>query len=146
MDHAQDIAELVSLALTFPTIILAIGVITHWGPQAWHAFKIHRDDRTATQWLILGITVGFIGALLDNLYWSIPWSASYVGSEHTGWLVSYGVFFNIPFRQVAGVYAAYCHLFAFFKAKKSGQSKLLVFGLLSLLVGLSYIAVLSLVR
>jgi hypothetical protein len=101
-------AELVSLALTVPTVFLAIGVVMLWGPAAKDAIKSR--PMTAEQWFITGVVVAFLGSVGDNVYWSIPWTASYTGSKHTDYLMSSGVYFNVVLRQTAGIIAAFCHL------------------------------------
>ena len=116
---AQEIAEFTSLTLTVPTIVLAIGVIYMWGPAAWRAIKA-RDRNSSHGWFIIGVVVGFLGGLLDNAFWSVPWTASYFGAENVNELMSLGVYFNIFFRQSAGIVAAYCHLRA---AQMTGGSR-----------------------
>lgn len=101
-------AELISLTLTLPTIVTGVAVIILWGRPAVDAI---RDGKLSSQgWFVVGVSAGFLGAVLDNLYWSIPWTASYFGSPHTQSLMSSGVYFNIFTRQLSGTFAAYCHL------------------------------------
>ena len=58
----------------------------------------------------MGVAIGFIGAMLDNIYWFMPWTASYIGHPSFVDLTNAGVFFNVFFRQGLGIAAAYCHL------------------------------------
>jgi len=104
----QHIAELISLGMTFPTIVLAAAVIYTWLPSARAAIK--SDCPSAQDWFIVGVVAGFTGSLFDNLYWFLPWTAAYFGHESFAPLVECGVFFNIIFRQGLGICAAYCHL------------------------------------
>lgn len=101
-------AEAVSLAMTIPTVMLGLGVVYLWGGAAIKSLK----DKTLDShgWFILGVVVSFVGSVLDNLYWAIPWTSSFIGSDNTSFLMSIGVYFNIFFRQGAGIFAAYCHL------------------------------------
>lgn len=92
---------------------MGLGVVFYWGPQAWQAWCTPKSQRSATQWLILGVCVGFLGGVLDNGYWGLAWTASYLTSPHQERLFQSGVYFNIPFRQLAGMFAAYCHLQSF---------------------------------
>lgn len=100
----QHTAELVSLALTIPTVILAGVVVKVWGPAIKHKPVLAND------WFILGVVIGFVGAFLDNLYWAIPWTAKTLDLEIADELWTGGVYFNIFFRQGMGILAAYCHL------------------------------------
>lgn len=102
--------------MTVPTVVLGAGVVYLWGPSAIRA--VRKGALDAQGWFIVGVVVAFIGAVLDNLYWSVPWAASYLGLEVTGALMSSGVYFNIFFRQASGILAAYCHLRA---AAMSGE-------------------------
>jgi len=104
----QNIAELTSLALTFPTVVLAFAVIYMWLPSARIAWK--KTDKTGQDWFVMGVAIGFIGAVLDNIYWFMPWTAAYLGDPAFQTLTNAGVFFNIFFRQGMGLCAAYCHM------------------------------------
>ena len=106
---SHHIAESLSLAMTIPTITLAISVIYLWGPSAREA--LFKNSRDANQWFILGVVGGFIGATLDNAYWFLPWSASFIGeSQLFQSLTEAGIYFNVVFRQGLGIFAAYCHI------------------------------------
>jgi hypothetical protein len=64
-------------------------------------------------WIICGITIGFLGNAVDNLYWLIPWTSHYLEMPFTTNLIEFGVFPNIIFRQLMTTIAAYCHIRAF---------------------------------
>jgi hypothetical protein len=104
----QNIAELISLGLTFPTVILAFAVVYMWLPSARKAWL--SASKTGQDWFVMGVAIGFIGAALDNIYWFMPWTASYISDPAFQTLTNAGVFFNIFFRQGLGILAAYCHL------------------------------------
>lgn len=104
----QEIAEVASLALTLPTVVLGIAVVWIWGPPAVRAIRagMGRGD----DWLVLGVVMGFAGAIGDNLYWGLAWGAKLFGYDAADDLFRFGVFSNIPFRQGLGIAAAYCHI------------------------------------
>lgn len=104
----QDFAELLSLVLTAPTIILSVWVVALFYKLAWTA--LIAKNKTSTQWFVLGIAAGFIGSVMDNLYWGVAWTASFLSIDVADTLFQFGVFSNIPFRQLAGTVAAYCHI------------------------------------
>lgn len=105
---AHELAELVSLGATVPTVALAIAVVYRWGVPALAAFQ--KVKRSAEDWFIIGVAAGFCGAVLDNLYWAIPWTLDYMDHPSSGAWMSSGVYFNIFFRQGLGIYAGYCHV------------------------------------
>jgi hypothetical protein len=84
----QKISEAVSLGLTVPTIILSLAVVRAWGPRVW--FAVQQGKMSEAQWLILGVSISFVGAFLDNLYWSIPWTLHYISSTTRRVLVPVG--------------------------------------------------------
>jgi hypothetical protein len=108
MMNLQDIAELISLGLTFPTVVLAFTVIYMWLPSARKAWQ--NTNKTGQDWFVMGVAIGFVGAALDNIYWFMPWTAAFIGDPSFQTLTNAGVFFNIFFRQGMGIAAAYCHI------------------------------------
>lgn len=114
-DHTvlAKFAEGLSIFLTSPTIWLGIGILHLWGPSALRTLHKNSDNRDASEWLILGITVAFLGSVFDNGYWGIVWSASFSGSDKFGGLMTYGPLVNVVVRQAAGIYAAHCHIMAY---------------------------------
>lgn len=138
----QKIAELISLGMTFPTVVLAIAVVYVWFPSARNAAL--KSNKKAHDWFTVGVVIGFAGSILDNIYWFIPWTASFLGHPAFETLTNAGVFFNVFFRQGCGIAAAYCHVKA---AGLSGNtSSRFVNQLLasSYLVGFAYSTVLIL--
>lgn len=108
MSTSHHAAELASLVLTAPTLILAFAVLWIWGPAAKAAV---RQGMTSSQdWFLIGVCLGFVGSFIDNLFWAFPWTASFLGLDSQGTLFEMGVYFNIPFRQGLGILAAFCHL------------------------------------
>lgn len=109
--NLHEAAEIISIALTLPTVFLSAWVVLIFFGQAQSALRESPALRKPVGWFAMGITVGFAGSVLDNIYWGVAWSACYVECY---WLQSvlfkYGVFSNVPFRQVAGIMAAYFHL------------------------------------
>lgn len=141
----NDYAEMLSLVLTWPTVVIGIGVLAHWGRDAWEAFKVKGKDRSPTQWLILGVAIGFLGSVVDNAYWGIAWTADFTNHESRDFWFRHGVWPNIPFRQAAGAYAAYCHLRSYYAANKAGNRKLVFYVVMSFMVGVLYVLACSLV-
>lgn len=136
------IAEMISLIMTIPTVLLAVSVVYLWLPAARRALKA--DSRDAHQWFILGVVGGFAGSAVDNAYWFLPWSASFIGeAELFQTLTGAGVYFNVVFRQGLGIFAAYCHIRA---AEMSTVPKVKFINRLivaSYLIGIGYVAVVS---
>lgn len=142
----NDVAEMFSLALTFPTVLVGLGVLVHWGSEAWQAFKKPASLRTGVDWLILGVAIGFLGDVLDNAYWGVAWSAEYMELSIRDTLFAHGVWPNIPFRQGAGIYAAYCHMRSYYVSRKQGNKKLSRIVLASFIVGFVYVGFATWIR
>jgi len=134
----QKVSEAISLGLTVPTIILSLAVVRAWGPRVW--FAIRHGQMTEAQWLILGVSISFVGAFMDNLYWAIPWTLHFISSEHADFFFMLGVHFNIFFRQSTGILAALCHLKSFYAGRRGYRS--LSFLLLAAhIAGVAYVVI-----
>lgn len=134
----QKVSEAISLGLTIPTIILSLAVVRAWGPRVW--FAMRHGQMTEAQWLILGVSISFVGAFMDNLYWAIPWTLHFISSEHADFFFMLGVHFNIFFRQSTGILAALCHLKSFYAGRRGYRS--LSFLLLAAhIAGVAYIVI-----
>lgn len=134
----QKVSEAISLGLTIPTIILSLAVVRAWGPRVW--FAIRHGQMTEAQWLILGVSISFIGAFMDNLYWAIPWTLHYISSEYANYWFLLGVHFNVFFRQSVGILAALCHLKSFYAGRR-GYRSLSFLLLLANIAGVAYILI-----
>ena len=140
--NIHQLAEMISLIMTIPTVLLAAAVVYLWLPAARAALK--EDSRDAHQWFILGVVGGFLGSAIDNSYWFMPWTASFMGeTEIFGQLTDFGVYFNVFFRQGLGIFAAYCHSKA---AEMSSLKNVMLINRLlvaSYFVGISYVLIIS---
>lgn len=136
----QKVSEAISLGLTVPTIILSLAVVRAWGPRV--LFAIRHGQMTEAQWLILGVSISFVGAFLDNLYWSIPWTLHFINSEYAASWFLRGIHFNIFFRQSTGILAALCHLRSFY-AGQNGYRSLSFLLLVAHMCGLAYLLILT---
>ena len=103
-----DLPELLSLGLTFPTVLLALAVLYVWLPSALNA--VRSNYPTANDWFIIGVAVTFFGASLDHAYSLIPWSSAFFQRTRFCDFMEVTVLFNMAFRQGCCMTAAYCHL------------------------------------
>jgi hypothetical protein len=101
-------AELITLSMTIPTIVLGLGVLHRWGKPAWASFQNHSLDSMG--WFIIGVFIAFLGYVLDSLYWCIPLAMSLLGFECSCGKMQELLVYNLMVRQVAGLSSAYCHL------------------------------------
>lgn len=108
LDWAHSAVTLLSLALTPATIIAAIVVLVLWWKSTKRAFWVRH--KTEVQWFILGVSISFLGSVVDNFYWGLAWTADYTGHESRDALFKYGVYSNAPFRQLCTILAAVCHI------------------------------------
>lgn len=104
----REIAEGVSLALTSPTVVLGMAVVGLWWRQAHISFRARK--KTPMDWFVVGVFVGFLGGVADNVFWGIAWSLEFLGMPEAKEVFSWGAFFNVFFRQACGTAAAYCHI------------------------------------
>lgn len=96
---------------TVLTILMGVAVLLYWYKPLLAAIR-NKEPFTVEQWFILGVFLSFVGQALDNTYWLITWTVHYFHPEGvvTHWLFDNGTLFNLPFRQAAGITAAYCHV------------------------------------
>ena len=115
----HQVAELLSLAITPPTIIPAVLICYLWLRNSGETFT--RGPKSAQDWFIIGVFCSFVGSAFDNAYWGVAWSASYLEADVTAALFRSGVYSNIPFRQMAGAMAGYCHIRAAYQHANEGS-------------------------
>ena len=118
IDMFYTSAEFVSLVLTVPTVILGALVVWYYSPRALASLRKPVDKMSETEMLIIGITIGFAGAVVDNVYWGLAWFHEMIGSESSPLWFKNGVLSNVPFRQTAGVVAGAFHLYPIMVSKK----------------------------
>lgn len=104
--------------------------------MAYMAFR--SPEKTAEQWFILGVAIGFAGGALDNLYWAIPWTIEYMHlmPNSSNFLFDWGALPNIFFRQIAGIIASFCHLQSYYAFRQQRDNTLsrLVWGSIAMSV------------
>jgi len=103
--------EIISLSLTPFVLALCAVVIWDFVPPLLRK----RDAYTATDYLIAGIAISFLGKICDNLYWWIPWISKSLGLQHAWFWFDHGLIANIPFRQGSAIAAGLLHLYASYK-------------------------------
>ena len=101
--------------------------------------SLRKFEGTPEQWFITGVFIGFLGTFFDNIYWTIAWTMTYLGHPMASDITQYGVFSNIPFRQLLGITAAYCHVRSALEYKKEGKHVGLVNYLLVLSIVLGFV-------
>ena len=112
-----DASTVVSLFLTPWTLLMGLLVIYHWGPACIHAIKNKKMD--SNNWLILGITIGFIGSVIDNTYWAYFWQLDLNGNDFSKVIQKYGIIINVVFKQCAGIISGMCHVMSAYMLVKS---------------------------
>ncbi len=102
--------ELFSIFLTNASIFLTIALLIVFFPGLRRTLGVSRKTWKASQYMLVGVWVSFFGALLDNSYWNVAWIASLKELSAKTWMFKYGVFANIPFRNIALIVSAYLHI------------------------------------
>lgn len=140
----KDIPDLISLGLTFPTVLLASTVLYVWLPSALQA--VRSNYPTANDWFIIGVAVMFFGESIDHAYSLIPWSSAFMEKTRLCDFMDVTVLFNMAFRQGCCMIAAYCHLKAAELAKITKLKNLNKLLFVSNILGLVYIFSMMLVK
>jgi len=148
-DTIKTITQLQTLALTVPMLVLSIMVLAEIKKPAYDACFIYKGEgKNQMCWILMGLFFGFVGKVVESVWWSIPWTMSYI--EHPRWFEfnSYGVFFNIIFRQIFFTISAYCHLRAFVPPDTSNTNLRIIHYILvtSLFIGEGFILALWLAK
>lgn len=136
----QSYAEIISLGLTVPYVILSFCVCLFWLPACLQIFS--KEERDHTDWFIVGVFVSFLAAILDNLFWAIPWTASFLELNIKSQLVNVGVYFNIFFRQGLGIIAASCHVISYLESRDTRTKTFSSLFILANLAGVLYASLL----
>lgn len=106
MNDVTSAAKLVSIGLTPLVLAAALAVIASYGRTAVRNGIPSKYEH----WLVLGIAIGFFGKLCDNAFWAAAWAADANGNGPQ-WF-QFGPLANIPFRQIALIVSASCHMMA----------------------------------
>lgn len=140
IETLKTFTQLQSLALTLPMLVLCIMVLLEIIRPA-HESCFKKGTRNQMCWILLGLFFGFTGKVVESIWWSIPWTMSYLGDSRWFQFNSYGVFFNIVFRQAFFTVSAYCHLRAFLPPNtgKKGLTFIHYILLISLVSGQGFI-------
>lgn len=102
------IAWLQWIGLTLSPVAIASAASVVW---VYRASFVRRPTH-ASDFLILGIFVGFLGKLLDNSVWLCFWTLHQVDNIVVYQWLEYGAVINIFTRQIPLVISASCHLYA----------------------------------
>ena len=95
-DTITSSANLLSLGMVFPTVMLGSIVLYMWFPSTIKALR--KYNRIAEDWFILGVFAGFIGAVAYSLYWALYWLSSYMDLGIAEALSENGIIVNICAR------------------------------------------------
>lgn len=139
----KQLADILTVALSLPAIIMCLAVIRHWLPQARRALRERRD---AADWLILGVTVSFAGVTVNMAWWAAYWLTRVKNLYVQDFLLEWGSIVNLFTRQGAVLAASYLHLKAYqeFRAHPGGirPETLLLLGLAASALAFTVISIL----
>ena len=137
MTDLEKILNNFVIILTFPVIIFSIIVIIIWLKDTIKSLQKTSKNRDPSDWLIIGITLGFICIAMDSIMWLIfsSFDMMIYGNSFTLLL------FTKTIKQIFGVASAYCHIRSFLEAKKKRMNY--TFLLLSILIGGLYVLLLN---
>lgn len=124
-------AQLVSIGIGPMVICSIVAVLYIYGRKVGRILSEERAGFQPTEWLILGIVIGFLGALFDNIFWNAAWLANWLKLPAREALFDAGPVSNVAFRQTFKVVSATCHIMgAWQMARQRGGRLFTVAGLL----------------
>lgn len=141
-----DIVTLLSLGLTVPFILGSGLVIYIWYRLALSVIKKPKKELTDREWMMMGVFLSFLAAFMDNCYWQIAWSSKYLGLSITDSLMHFGIVPNLPFRQILGLMAVYCHVKSAILYSKTTHKAFTTFWMCAFGLGVVYVTVLFLLK
>ena len=103
-----DAANAIQIGLTLTFAALVVALLRTWAPAVWEATEAERW--TATNWLSVGIVVGFLFNLFDWSYWAVTWVVVLFDLPQEETMMRWGPVSNLLLRQAPSIYAVYCHL------------------------------------
>ena len=122
-----QLSNITQMGLTVVLLLMIMQLFHVWWPSFQDAMKVAFTKGvkwTAEQWLVVGIVIGFLGNMLDNIFWGIVWMFKFVDESTHQALFELGPTFNVVFRQIFGIFAVYCHLFAAMKMSDRDHAKI----------------------
>jgi hypothetical protein len=98
----------INLLLGFITVGFAFLVLLVWAPKfiRWY----DRSKLGPHEWLLIGISLGFLSTIGDNIFWGITWYSKMKAWPTSEWWFDHGPAANLLFRHVGKIAAAGCHL------------------------------------
>jgi hypothetical protein len=111
----------INLILTVITVLTSVMVVVLWWPQAKSWRLLAPSDL-----LVVGITIAFLGAVGDNLFWGITWYSRLHHWPTESWWFDCGPYSNFVFRHVMKIAAAYCHIEAARRASVLSRNQVFV--------------------
>lgn len=122
-------ATFISLVLSMIFLFTSAYLIYRFWPKT-KQFFLDKNSRSDIHWFIAGVFISFLGAWADNFYWLLAWTSDYLNLSYKESLFQNGVYANIPFRQISGLLAVFCHLKGLSETTKNLKS-LISFGCIS---------------
>lgn len=104
-----DVAKLLSNGGSV-TLVLLCGVVIYLFGHAAYKSIISSDKFDAQAWFVVGVLFTHLTDALDNIYWLVPWSMSFLGADQAAHFMEFGVYPNLFVRITLGCFATYCHI------------------------------------
>ena len=112
---SDQFAEFLSVWFSIPALAVSILLLMRYGGSSLitlrQLFSGRRKKIKPAQWIALGICICFLGSIVDNSYWLMPWGLKLAGMDYEE-LFNFGVYVNIPFRQAPLLVGGGLHVLA----------------------------------
>jgi hypothetical protein len=138
-----NLLETMLIFLIIPSTAFSFCVFYIWGSKS-----IKKDFSTSldpSDWLILGVTLSFLGIFFDNLFWLFLITNNYLFNTSFDFS-ELNIVASIISKEIFTLMAAFCHLKAYISLKKGSENFASKLWVISSLVGAVYVAVLSILK
>ncbi len=135
------ILDYLNIAMTIPVVFLAVVMLRHWVPRALQLVR-GGGANTGEDWLILGVSIGFAGFVVNALFWGFHFFVDFMQWQKFVDATYYlGPKVNVFTRHIPYWLSAACHIIAFWNYNKKTAVHPRTFFALSLLwIGIFYAA------
>lgn len=113
------IFDYLNIAMVIPVVFLAVVMLSNWLPKAYQMVKTGGAN-SGEDWLILGVTTGFLGFVFNALFWGAYFFVDFMQWEGA---ISFGYEMgpkvNVLTRHIPYGLSAAFHIIAFWKYNKT---------------------------
>lgn len=119
MTTFESAIDILNIAMTIPVVFLALVMLNHWAPKALDLLRTG-GPKTGEDWLVLGVTTGFSGYVINALFWGFHFFVDYMQWPYWIDLTYYlGPKVNVFTRHIPYGLSAAFHIIAYWTYNKT---------------------------